>query len=140
MVKKKEEPEVITFKEIVERNKNIPEEELYKFVLVCKNCQHKDLLKNFIKKRQRDWDIAQGEKPTLPWKPYPYPKPSPWKPISPYKRYRMTSKNGKSQVINLVLNGTDYEDMFFCPKCHSSLVVLCEDFVKNNILRGLDNG
>lgn len=129
-----DEPEVITFKEFVERNPNMKEEDMLKIVLMCKNCNHKDLLKNFIREVKRAPMIWDGDvNPTKPYNPNPWkPKPSPWK--IPYKRY--TCKNNTN---NLVLNGhrIDYEDMFFCPKCGSSLVVLCAEFRKNNILRGL---
>ena len=140
--KEVEEPEVITFKEIVERNKNIKKEELFKLVLVCKNCSHKDLLKNFIRKKEKmmNWDGLKDEIKPTPWKP----KPTPWKPDpywkgDPYKRYRC-SKTTKQNLSCLMLDKEEYEDMFFCPKCKSSLVVLDPDFVKNNILKGMGNG
>ena len=131
------EPEVITFKEFVERNKNIPFEELCKMVLECKNCGHKDLLKNFIKERKPDWSVIQPAiDPSYPYKPKPY-KPKPWHPnINPWKRYRVQNKQ---KMSSLVIDHKDYEDMFFCPKCGSSLVVLCDEFTKNNLLRGLEN-
>ena len=138
MTKKKqeEEPEVITFKEFYERNKHIEFEELSKFVLVCKNCSHKDLLGNFIKKRKKstDWNIADDR-----LIPNPNPKPNPWKQPSPFKPYRITkTKNSKKCGFSMVLiEDKRYEDMFYCPKCGSSLVVLCNEFIKNNILRGL---
>ena len=130
------EPEVITFKEFVERNKNIPFEELCKMVLECKNCGHKDLLKNFIKERKPDWsDIQPAIDPSYPYKPKPY-KPKPWHPnINPWKRYRVQNKQ---KMSSLVIDHKDYEDLFFCPACKSSLVVLCEEFNKNNLLRSLE--
>ena len=127
-----EEPEVITFKEVFERNKNIPFEELCKMVLECKNCGHKDLLKNFIKKKKPDWDIISPKPDQVPYPYKPKPLPNPW------KRYRW--QKNKKKLSALWINNTEYEDLFYCPKCGSSLVVLCKDFVKNNILRGLNNG
>ncbi len=143
----KQEPEVITFKEIVERNKNLKKEELFKLVLVCKNCSHKDLLKNFIRKKERDWNI-EGDKPKpnyipspSPWNPSPSPDINPWKQPKPYKPYYKRYKCGTKQksVSCLMLDREEYEDMFFCPKCKSSLVVLDPDFVRNNILRGMES-
>lgn len=136
-----EEPEVITFKEIIERHKDIKKGELYKLVLVCKNCGHKDLLKNFIRKKEADWSGITDTISPKPWKPEP--KPTPWKkPIpdpywkgDPYKRYECGKT--KQNLTCLILDDEEYEDMFFCPKCKSSLIVLDPDFVKNNILRGL---
>lgn len=125
------EPEVITFKEFFEKNKSIPFEELCKIVLVCKNCQHKDLLKNFIREVKKGWDIIQPQEPS-PYKPYKPIKPYP--PYKPYTKWKSYSKN----VMSLMVGNKDYEDMFFCPKCGSSLVVLCKEFIKNNILRGLN--
>ncbi len=69
-----DEPEVITFEDIINRHKDMEEEEMHKIVLVCKNCGHQDLLKNFIKKEKReiinktdDWTIPdQVPKNTKP--------------------------------------------------------------------------
>lgn len=44
------------------------------------------------------------------------------------------------QINNLMINHEEYENLFYCPKCGSSLVVLDPDFVKNNLLRGLEGG
>ena len=161
MVKEEEakrEPEVITFKELVERNENIKKEELLKLVLVCKNCSHKDLLGNFIKKKKRGWNmIDENDKPIgdnspapdpNPWKPYkpykpykPHPDINPWKQPNPYNKYYTKAKTGMTKKLsNLLLGEEEYEDMFFCPKCKSSLVVLDPDFVKNNVLRGMEDG
>ena len=142
MTKKKqeEEPEVITFKEFYERNKHIEFEELSKFVLVCKNCSHKDLLGNFIKKRKKstDWNVVGGNFRPDPksWKPSR--DINPWK-QPPFKRYQIRNgKTTKKQNVNsLILNDEEYEDMFYCPKCGSSLIVMDKEFTKNNILRGL---
>lgn len=144
----KEEPEVITFKEIVERNKNMKEEEMMKVVLECRNCGHKDLLKNFILEKKNSRNVQPYPKPNIqpepypdnPWKPYPN-IPKPWKPYPYITKYRQNIKNLKSnKIMNIMLGNKEYEDMFYCKKCGSSLVVLCKEFIKNNILRGLDNG
>lgn len=137
------EPEVITFKEFSEGHKNMEEEEMHKIVLVCKNCNHKDLLKNFIKKVENKIGMFPETKPKYipdPWKPSP-PKPHP--DIKPYlyKKWRhpikyRTQSNSK-KINKLASIEKEYEDMFYCPKCGSSLVVLDKDFIKNNILRGL---
>ncbi|KKM67275.1 hypothetical protein LCGC14_1472730 [marine sediment metagenome] len=135
-----EEPEVITFKEFYERNKSIKFEELQKIVLVCKNCSHKDLLGNFIKRRKNEWDvvgrnlISDQETDPKPINPYD----NDWK-KPPYKpRFIGKIRNSKKSGFSMVLiEDKRYEDMFYCPKCGSSLVVLCNEFIKNNILRGL---
>ncbi len=140
---KEEEPEVITFKEISERHKDIKEEELFKLVLVCKNCGHKDLLGNFIKKKDKWRDLI---KPKEPYEPKPY-KPNSWKQI-PYNpgikpRWnggnKITCSNNKKIMMAMRMDSIDYEDFFFCPKCRSSLIVLCPEFVKNNIIRVMED-
>ncbi len=133
-----EEEEVITFQEFAEKHKDIKEEELHRIVLVCKNCGHKDLLKNFLKERERrkglileDYDIQ----PT-PFKPTPYPKPMRFEP-------RWTTRGGNNnltsskttKIMTTLISKGNYEDMFYCPKCGSSLVVLCREFIKNNVAR-----
>jgi hypothetical protein len=62
---KEEEPEVITLKEFAEQHPNIKEEELFKIVLVCKNCGHKDLLQKFTKKKENnDWEEVRKPRRT----------------------------------------------------------------------------
>ncbi len=146
---KEGEPEVITAKEFLEQHKDMKEEDVYRFVLVCKNCNHKDLLKNFLKKIIKGYDVSIKDPEPPPWKKYK-PEPSPWKPKPdrpyygdppPLKRYTMKSQNKKDVMcmVNLVnsLHPADYEELFFCPKCGSSLVVLCPDYIKNNMTRSL---
>ncbi len=142
---KKNEGEVISAKEFLDKHKDMDEKELYKVVLVCGNCKHKDLLKNFLKMDEPD------ELP--PWTPKPYPNPdipNPWKPRKPYpkpyygdpryKRYtcdNKTSKLNKKQVMNMVTSipSGEYEELFYCPKCGSSLIHLDSDYIKNNTTR-----
>jgi len=131
------EPEIITFKEFFENNKNISFGELCKMVLVCKNCGHKDLLGKFIQEKNPDWKkwgepILPQEDP-LPYKPKP--RPNPWNPY-PKKYPRFIYKTKRLNM--LWIDSKEYEDMFYCRKCGSSLVVLCDEFVKNNMLRGLE--
>ncbi len=143
--KEQEEPEVITFKEILERHKDMEEEERHKIVLVCKNCGHQDLLKNFIKKKDK---YERLKKPYEPkphnlddWEPNPWnPTPLPYK-IPPRRRrqpYYKCAENDKKVMMTIIMtDNKEYEDMFFCPKCGSSLVCLNPKFVKNNIARAL---
>ena len=139
--KKTEKPagEVVTFKEIAERHKNIKKEELMKFVLICKNCNHKDLLINFIKIKNRFTKVAEPlysppKKPSFPPNGDWFPKPK-WinKEIPPYT----IQSSNKKKINCLVLDDEEYEDYFFCPVCKSSLVVISSDFTKNNIARVL---
>lgn len=123
------EEEVITFKEFVENHKDIKEEEIHKIVLVCKNCGHKDLLKNFIRKKDGGVKIMRGDYHQFPPKTPPERFNQRW--IS-----RQTKPNGK-KIMMAYLEHREYEDMFFCPKCKSSLVVLCKEFIKNNMTRVL---
>ncbi len=142
---KEEEPEVITAKEFLEQHKNMKEEEVNKFVLVCKNCNHKDLLKNFLRKKDltRRVDVVPGDFEPKPYKPNPWNVPYkpkiPYK--DPYKRYRCnkTTNSKTAKMMALMINNENYEDMFYCPKCGSSLVVLCKEFVKNNIVRAMED-
>ena len=124
-----EEPEIITFKEILERHKDMKEEELHKLVLVCKNCGHQDLLKNFIKNKSEGFErmniSVNDPQPLRQWKR--------WNP-----RDKMTCTKNKEITMMVIVNNTEYEDMFFCPKCDSSLVCLNPKFVKNNIARTLE--
>ena len=126
------EEEVITFKEFVEKHKDIKEEELHKIVLKCANCGHKDLLKNFIRKKEGRWNVTKGDDT------FPSPKP-----IEPYDdwnkklhkpRWISKQRDTKRKMMAILENG-EYEDMFFCKKCGSSLVVLCKEFIKNNMAR-----
>ncbi len=132
-----EEDEVITFKEFIGKHKDIKEEELHKIVLVCKNCGHKDLLKNFLKEMERRKIVWGGDdrniQPT-PFKPSPYPKPMRFEPRWITKPPITASKTTKLMMTTLIAP-SNYEDMFFCPKCGSSLVVLCKEFIKNNVAR-----
>ncbi len=129
--KEQEEPEVITFKEIAERHKDMKYEEMCKLVLVCKNCGHQDLLKNFIKEKNR-W-VGKRDPKIDPdeWEPKPYKPPKPYHPKFP----RPNSWSDK--VTCMMINNISYEDMFFCPVCKSSLVCLNPKFSKNNIARTL---
>ena len=120
-----DEPEVITFEDIINRHKDMEEEEMHKIVLVCKNCGHQDLLKNFIKKEKREI-INKTDDWTIPDQVPTYPKPN--LPKTPYY-----SQNDTTCLVMI----RDYEKMFFCPKCGSSLVCLNPKFVKNNTARAL---
>ena len=132
------EEEVITFKEFAEKHKNIKEEELHKIVLVCKNCGHKDLLKNFLKERAR--------RIISPWSGN-IVKPTPISPIRFKPRWTDNSITSKQagqlgnpskttkMMMTTLITPSNYEDMFYCPKCGSSLVVLCKEFIKNNVAR-----
>lgn len=134
------EDEVITFKEFIGKHKDIKEEELHKIVLVCKNCGHKDLLKNFLKERERRRGLISEDyniQPT-PFKPSPspipmFPKPNPFNPRWITKGRTSSSKTTK--LMTTIITPSNYEDMFYCPKCKSSLVVLCREFIKNNVAR-----
>ena len=129
-IEEKSEEEVISFKEFAEKHKDIKEEELHKIVLVCKNCGHKDLLKNFLKEREKRISISGGL----------LKEPREAVPITParFKPRWITrgnpSKTIKMMMVNLI-SPSNYEDMFYCPKCKSSLVVLCKEFIKNNVAR-----
>jgi len=117
---------------MINRHKDMKEEEMNKIVLICKNCGHQDLLKNFLKKKQQRWEkIRESPNDRVPAPYHPYPKPdwgTPRKPYygDPYKRN-----------ITCLVMINDYEEMFFCPKCGSSLVCLNPKFVKNNTARTL---
>ena len=52
-------------------------------------------------------------------------------------------RKGMSNISNMVVAKLDedfgnYEEYFKCPKCKSALVCLDDEFVKNNLLRGLE--
>ena len=134
------EPEVITFEDIVNRHKDMKEKELHKIVLICKNCGHQDLLKNFRKKEESPWKKVRNDpdddwKLPEPHKPYPKPYPEPdWTPKRPYYSRGKITCLVKIQEEE---DGIRYEEMFFCPKCGSSLVCLNPKFVKNNTARTL---
>ncbi len=137
---KEEEPEVIIAKEFLEQHKDMKEGEVHKFVLVCKNCGHKDLLKNFLKRKSltRGVDIVPGDFVPTPYKPKPS-KPNPWdRPYYPKYKWNCV-KDNKKIMMAIIMRNEEYEDMFFCPKCGSSLVVLCKEFVKNNIARTFED-
>ena len=137
------EDEVITFKEFIGKHKDIKEEELYKIVLVCKNCGHKDLLRNFLKERERRTMVWGGDDENIqpaPFKPSPFPtpipsKPSPFNPRWIIKGTPRTASKTTKMLMTTIVTQHNYEDMFYCPKCGSSLVVLCREFVKNNVAR-----
>ena len=122
------EPEVITAKEFLEQHKNMKEEEVYKFVLVCKNCGHQDLLKNFIKKKSEGFERmnipADDPEPPRQWTRWNLGD-------------KMRCTKNKEITMMVTVNDTEYKDMFFCPKCGSSLVCLNPKFVKNNTARTL---
>lgn len=133
------EEELTSFKEVMEKHPNIPQGDLFRMVLVCKNCNHKDLLVKFIKKKEMDW----ARKHPLE-KPYPdYPKPNPWKQPKPYqpkpyyKWINKTQPKDKIMMMALFLNHEEYEEFFYCPKCGSSLVALSSEFSKENIAKVL---
>ena len=137
--KKQGEPEIVTLKELAERHKDIKKEELFKLVLKCVNCGHRDLLGNFVKKKG-----GGNLRPLEPYKPKPYkPEPNPYdnwksrppKPLRPSKWY--TQKAKLKNTMMLMIDHEKYEDFFFCKKCGSSLIILDEEFVKNNITRVL---
>lgn len=135
---KEEEPEIITFKDILERHKDMNDEDLFKLVLVCKNCGHQDLLKNFLK--EEDNSITFSDRDAKPFKPKPYSQPS-WEPMKYRWRDKriqpMTKSATKMMMAMATIGNKRYEDMFFCPKCGSSLVCLNPKFVKNNTARVL---
>ncbi len=145
-----EEEEVITCKEFLEKHQDIKEEKLHKIVLVCKNCGHKDLLKNFLKDKGRmvrdrairDWGDVDDDISPRPFPKPLYPKPPPYNP----KWGTITCENKtkgmkvgtatpvkKNKMMLARLEHGNYEDMFYCPKCGSSLIVLCKEFLKNNV-------
>lgn len=121
--------DIVTWKEIQERHKEVPKENLYKLVLVCKNCGHKDLLINFLKK-----DELRYNRPARVW-PEDNPNIKPWKGV-PYK-YRSNPGKGMSTKMLHVLDFASVEEYFFCPKCKSSLVALSSEYSKNNLMKVL---
>ena len=129
---KEEEPEVISFKELMERHPDTKAEELFIIVLVCKNCGYKDLLQKFAKKKEDNWE--EIHKPSLQPRIYPV-RPSPY----PYRfkpRY-IQSNSGMMKAISNSNMIMEFEELFYCPKCGSSLVVLCKEFIKNNLAKVL---
>ena len=145
----KEEEEVITCREFLEKHKDIKEEELQKIVLVCKNCEHKDLLKNFLKDRERANIFGGNDYTPKPIDPSPSPFPSKppyrWNPTITGQTLKASKVGTATSTANpikkgnkmmmVILENRNYEDMFYCPKCGSSLVVLCKEFLKNNVAR-----
>ncbi len=104
MEKDETEEEIITLKGLMKGHRNIDEEDLLTLVLECKNCGHRDLLKNFTKQNERTgmWKINY-------------------------------SRDMENKMNCLMVKNKDYEEFFFCPKCKSSLVSLDKKFMKNNL-------
>ena len=134
-IKEEFEEEVITFREFVEKHKDVNEKELFKLVLKCANCGHKDLLKNFLKERE-------GRRMINPWEDKREPTPSFPKPMRFEPRWttrggnnNLTTSKTTKMLMTTIISHSNYEDMFYCPKCGSSLVVLCREFIKNNVAR-----
>ncbi len=135
-----EEEEVITFREFVEKHKDVNEKELFKLVLKCANCGHKDLLKNFKKERERARRInpfSDIEVEPNPIEPSPFPKPIRFEPrwTTTGGNNNLTTSKTTKMLMATLISPSNYEDMFHCPKCGSSLVVLCKEFIKNNVAR-----
>lgn len=132
-----EEPEVITFKEIVERHKDIKIDELKKLVLICKNCGHKDLLGNFIRKKKKvDRIYLPDDTPKpKPYNPDDWGKPDPFR--IPKPPYRFSAKTTNKKIMAIMVDNEEYKDFFYCPKCGSSLIVMDKEFIKNNFLTGM---
>jgi hypothetical protein len=141
---KKTEDEIITFEELKNKHPNVSMENLSKMVLICKNCGHKDLLINFLKKIENP--IFSGMTPYNPQRRNPSPYKTPDRFGSPYfKKY--TAKAGKGMGIAIVdevskiytynVMKEGFEEYFHCPKCKSSLITLSSEYAKNNIVRVL---
>ncbi len=112
-----------SYKELRERHRNVKLEDFSQLILVCGNCGHKDLLANFTKKREsRGWETDMGGSWSLTNKP----------PTSNLTKEQKAS----GRFINAILTG-DKKDLFFCPKCNSSLVSLDKDYTKQNMMKVL---
>ncbi len=162
----KPEPEIINLKDLAESS-GLSKDKLEKIALVCLNCGHKDLLVNFVKKN-KPYDVVagfdEGSLITPRRKPMKIGDPFKFPPKRFYSGATGTAKplkltGGKvvlkttgqvrkgmsyagKKISNMVMFGDvwdGYEDYFKCPVCKSALVCLDEEFVKNNLLRGLED-
>ena len=150
--KEKVQEDITSFQEIKEKHPDVSDDNLFRLVLVCKNCGHKDLLINFLQKLgdDKDWDRIRTPRPyPVPSRPYPNPynPPKPNNPYNPkkplnwpnkrYISYKKGNQNQTTQSIYMSVVDSKYKEFFFCPKCGSSLVALSSEYAKNNIVRML---
>ncbi len=102
-----------TYKELRKAHKDIPSEEFNKIILVCGNCGHKDLLVNFLKERENQMSgVLSGQVVA--------------------DRIRQTNK---IMMVDTLDSFNHSKDLFYCPKCKSSLVLLDKDYTKQNMVK-----